>query len=997
MSGSRLGRAFLPVMLLIFTASGFAGLIYESIWSHYLKLFLGHAAYAQTLVLAIFMGGMALGAWLASRFSPRWRDPLLAYGLIEAAIGAISLFFHEGFVGLTAWAHADVIPVLGAPEAIQAFKWTLAAALILPQSVLLGMTFPLMTGGVLRVRPQSSGYAIAMLYFTNSLGAAVGVLASGFYFIAAVGLPGALIAAAIVNLAVAAAVVLLRPRDAAAASAAPAPAAARRTPGLRLLLAVSLLTGLSSFLYEIGWIRMLSLVLSSSTHSFELMLAAFILGLAFGGLWVRKRIDSARDTVRLLAWVQIAMGVAALATLPVYGSTFHVMEAAMRALSRNEAGYMVFNLVSSGIALLVMFPAAFCAGMTLPLITASLLRRGAGERAVGQVYAANTAGAIAGVALAVHVGLPFLGLKGLIVAGAAIDLALGVVLLWSVPAASWFRPALACIAVLAAVTWGVQLDAHRMASSVYRLGTLPTPAQQKIELQVDGKTATVSVVRNDNALALLTNGKSDGAIRVDSPEPSDDEIMMTLLGALPQLLAPDAKRAANIGFGTGMSTHVLLASQTLESVDTIEIEPQMVRAAQLFRPHNSRAFDDPRGRVHFEDAKTYFSARQARYDVIVSEPSNPWVSGVSGLFSTEFYRDIRRYLREGGLLLQWVHAYEMTPALFATIVRALAANFSDFELWMASHGDLIIVAANGGAVPRPDPRALDNPRLAAEFARFRIRTMDDLLLHRIAGARVLAPYFDTYGVPANSDFNPILDLNAPRARFMRASAEDMTQIFETGLPLVELFDPQASVPRAAGITAGPRTWLRRAAYAQQGTAIASFLLAGDVSGLPGLASALANDVLLVRAALVECRIAIPATTARDALASIAWLVNVHLPRAKREPLWKALLASRCAAQSGTVPWLELHAAVAAANPESMARTSAALLEKPADLPGELLGRVLGARVSALLLMNQTAQAQRELNQQRGKVGNAASTQAIYRVLLGQIDLRAGTVGSGDKN
>jgi spermidine synthase len=980
MSAERARRFFLPAMLVVFTASGFAGLIYESIWSHYLKLFLGHAAYAQTLVLAIFMGGMALGAWGASKLSPRWRDPLMAYAVIEAVIGALSLGFHDVFVSTTAWAHAEVIPALGAPAAVQAFKWTLASLLILPQSVLLGMTFPLMTGGVLRARPESSGYSIAMLYFTNSLGAAVGVLASGFYFIPAVGLPGALVAAGIVNLAVAAAVMLLRPRSQAAAPAAPRDAPARAS-GLGLLLMVSMLTGLSSFLYEISWIRMLSLVLGSSTHSFELMLSAFIFGLAFGGLWVRGRIDRSGDTVRLLAYVQVAMGVAALATLPLYGSSFLVMEATMHSLSRTEAGYLAFNLVSSAIALAVMFPAAFCAGMTLPLITASLLRRGAGERAVGQVYAANTAGAIAGVTLAVHVGLPLLGLKGTIIAGAAIDLALGLLLLVRSGAGVPFKTALASVAVLAFAMFGLELDAHRMASGVYRLGTLPTRAQQTIELQVDGKTATVSVVRNDNALALLTNGKSDGAIRMDGTEPTDDEIMMTLLGTLPQVLAPEARRVANIGFGTGMTTHVLLASQTIESVDTIEIEPQMVRAAQLFRPHNTRALDDPRSRVHFDDAKTYFSSTQARYDVIVSEPSNPWVSGVSSLFSTEFYRDVRRHLREGGLLLQWVQAYEMTPALFATIVRGLDANFSDFELWMPSQ------------VPRPDGRAFENPRLAAELARFRLRTLDDLLLHRIAGARVLAPYFETYGVPANSDFNPILDLNAPRARFMRASAEDVMAVFETGLPLLEMFDPQARVPAPADLTPGPRTWLRRAAYAQQASALAAYVRSGDPRGLPLLSAALANDVLLARAALVECKVAIPAITARDALSSIAWLVNVHLPRAEREPVWQALLESRCAAQSGVVPWLHFHAAVAGLSPGGMAKSAAALLEKP-DMPGELLGRVVGASVAGLLLSNQPAPAQRELNRFRGKVGNATATQAIYRILLGQIDLSAqgGTPG-----
>src|SRR5688572_14058939 len=430
-------KAFFPIVLLAFAASGFAGLIYESVWSHYLKLFLGHAAYAQTLVLAIFMGGMALGAWWCSRISGRWRDLLLAYALIEALIGLAALAFHAVFNGATAFAFDHVIPALGAPLAVQAFKWTLAAVLILPQSVLLGMTFPLLTAGVVRVRPDRSGHTIAMLYFTNSLGAGVGVLASGFYFIPEAGLPGTLIASGMINLAVAGAVILL-PRRTASAGVAfqadrPVVLSTENARRVRLLLVVAALTGASSFMYEIGWIRMLALVLGSSTHAFELMLSAFILGLAFGGLWVRRRIDTTGDTMRLLGFVQLAMGIAALATLPVYGGSFYAMQWLVNSLARTETGYAAFNVVSHAIALAVMFPAAFCAGMTLPLITKTLLGLGSGERGIGQVYAANTAGSIVGVLAAVHLGLPLLGVKGLIIAGAAIDLALAIVLLGAMP------------------------------------------------------------------------------------------------------------------------------------------------------------------------------------------------------------------------------------------------------------------------------------------------------------------------------------------------------------------------------------------------------------------------------------------------------------------------------------------------------------------------------------------------------------------------------------
>src|SRR6185503_1719445 len=174
-----------------------------------------------------------------------------------AAVGVASLFFHDVFVAGSALAFDRIIPALGSPGAVQAFKWSFAAALILPQSVLLGATFPLMTGGVLRLRPERAGYVVAMLYFTNSLGAAAGVLASGFYFIAAAGLPGTLAAAGVVNLAVAAAVMLVRPthEKASPAPAPSTPSTAGGPPRLTLLLAVAALTGASSFMYEIGWIR----------------------------------------------------------------------------------------------------------------------------------------------------------------------------------------------------------------------------------------------------------------------------------------------------------------------------------------------------------------------------------------------------------------------------------------------------------------------------------------------------------------------------------------------------------------------------------------------------------------------------------------------------------------------------------------------------------------------------------------------------------------------
>ncbi|MFV2058073.1 MAG: fused MFS/spermidine synthase, partial [Thiohalomonadales bacterium] len=301
---------------IIFAISGFSGLIYESIWSHYLKLFLGHAAYAQTLVLAIFMGGMAIGAWACAKYSGRWRNLLLYYAAVEALIGVAAIAFHPVFDQTVQFAYSSLLPSMESSEAAGIAKWLIAALLILPQSILLGTTFPLMTAGLIRRFPDDSGKTIGMLYFSNSIGAFFGVLVSGFLLIAWLGLPGTIIFAGILNIILAITVWRLSADQGQEQKKTQASPAIARNSVFFGLVAVAALTGAASFIYEIVWIRMLSLVLGSSTHSFELMLSAFILGLALGGLWIRHNIHRLRNLIKSLAIIQLAMGLLALATLP---------------------------------------------------------------------------------------------------------------------------------------------------------------------------------------------------------------------------------------------------------------------------------------------------------------------------------------------------------------------------------------------------------------------------------------------------------------------------------------------------------------------------------------------------------------------------------------------------------------------------------------------------------------------------------------------------------
>lgn len=785
------------LFFVLFSISGLSALIYESIWTRYLKLFLGHAAYAQTLVLAIFMGGMAIGAWLAGKHSQRWRSLLLSYAVVEGIIGVLALGFHSAFVFLIDKAHFEIIPALGSVALVHAFQWSAAALLILPQSILLGMTFPLMCGGVLRRYPSDPGRSVATLYFCNSLGAAIGVLIAGFWLVSKFGLPGTILTAGLMNI-VLALVAWLSVRSGIGDGPANAPRLSRaiveQPSWYRPLLLIAAVTGLSSFIYEIAWIRMLSMVLGSATHSFELMLSAFILGLALGSLWVRRHIDRARDSLGFLAFVQIAMGMLALFTLVAYGSTFEAMKWILGAVNRSDNGYVVFMLVSHAIAFGIMFPATFCAGMTLPLITHTLIQRGAGERAIGSVYAANTMGAILGVFFAVHIAMPMLGLKGAISVGAALDIGIGLIILWVLRSARsrvvLSASAMVGIGALVTTLLWVQLDPRKMASGVYRYAHATLPESTEILFHRDGKTATVNLAKNpDGVVIISTNGKPDASIAIASPNtPSPDEVTMALAGALPIALRPQARTAANIGMGSGLTTHTLLSSPRLEAVDTIEIEAAMVEGAKGFGSRVERAFSDPRSKIYIDDAKTFFSSHNKRYDIIVSEPSNPWVSGVASLFSDEFYRVIRRHLTPNGVLVQWLQVYEIDMSLMASVVKAMSRHFSDYVIYTTDSSNILVLTTNGTPLGEPDDYIFEEGALAAELRRANINYMGDLTIRRIGSRTALDPLFQSYGVPVNSDFFPFVELNAPKARFQNRDAVALVSLPLAPIPFLQVLD-----------------------------------------------------------------------------------------------------------------------------------------------------------------------------------------------------------------
>ncbi len=907
------------------------------------------------------MGGMALGSWVCSRYSVRWKNLLVGYALTEGIIGLFALGFHAFFVLTVQLSYNSIIPQFGSPAAANAYKWIVSGLLIAPQSVLLGMTFPLMSAGVLRVWPQNQGRTISLLYFTNSIGAAAGVLASGFLFIRLVGLPGTIQLAGLINLCLALFVWrLVKRQDAQAINNNDSTDKRLTQPTGNqyfLFLFAAFITGAASFIYEISWIRMLSLVMGSSTHAFELMLSAFILGLAFGGLWIQHWIDRIAVPARYLAAVQVVMGLFALSTLALYGTTFDIMRWLVNTIDRSSTGYILFNLSGNAIALLIMLPATFCAGMTLPLITYALIKQGHGERSIGAVYAANTIGAIVGVFFAIHVGLPIFGLKGLITIGAGCDIALGIMLFWVAAAyTSSRKPAIITaisVCAVAAAFFLFNLDPYKMASEVFRTGELMTPADIEFKYYRDGKTATISTFleRHTGIMAINTNGKTDASINMAlNGVPSGDEPTMILAAVLPMAFYPDARTVANIGLGSGLTTHTLLGNPRLQRVDTVEIEGFVVEAAKYFRPRVELVYTDPRSAIFIDDAKTFFSVHKEKYDIIISEPSNPWVSGVSGLFSEEFYRRLKQNLTENGLFVQWIHLYEINTDIVISVLKAVSRHFSDFVIYAAHDRDMLIIAKKNGQLEDFDRSVFKLPAITTALERVYIKGVQDMELRKIGNRKFLNAMIESYPIRANSDYYPVVDQSAARARFLQSNAYGFHNLSNNLLPALEML--QGSGPSwTTTDVAFPSLYVKSQSIFTA-MALRDYSLHGNFGPRYGnVPRNVQQQALEFRNLFYQCRSQSDRIDRHAGLFNASVSMVPYLRPQELEAVWKKMEAGPCvrSLSSAEKNWIALFKAIGRRDAVAMVRGAKSVLENEQGLGARELQFLVASGMTGSLM------------------------------------------------
>jgi predicted membrane-bound spermidine synthase/tetratricopeptide (TPR) repeat protein len=774
----------LRTVIALFFLSGAIGLVYEVVWAKLLGAVLGHTGLAHAVVLATFMGGLAIGnAWLG-RLADRAKSQLTLYGWLEIGVGLFAALSPVLLAGLSA-GYVQVVKATGLTgNGLLAAKIAVAALALLPPTILMGGTLPALGRFTTRsmATMQSS---IARLYFLNSFGAVAGSLVAGFLWIPSLGLDRTLMLGAVLNVAVGMAAIVIGKRIAEVQpELAPEPEArlaedAGRVYGagpVRLMLVAVAFSGFVSLAFEVAWIRLLSLVLGSSTFSFSLMLAAFVGGIATGSWLVHKGLAPGKDPFAQFGWAQAGIALSVLLTLPFYERLpLWVMQLGAM-VPRAEGTFLLFEGFKFAVCFLLMLAPATCIGMTLPLAT-RVVTRAVGEvgTRVGMVFSLNTFGNLTGALLAALVMLPALGLRGTILTGVAINLTLAgaVALAVAGRTVKGFATAavpLAAFAVYVAAVPG--WDMRMLATGTYRhtaaavLLKSEDPWKEAGDFEHlfhhDDASASIDVTRRGENVTLSTNGKADASSR-------NDMGTQKLLGHLPLVLHPDAKDVMIVGLGSGATAGAVL-THPVQAVDVVEISPGVVEANRFFKDVSRDALADPRTRLHLEDAGGFLRLSNRQYDVLISEPSNPWVAGIGNLFSADFYEEATRHLKPGGLMVQWFHLYEMDNETLKLVLRTFTQRFPHVALWQVQQADVVLIGSHQPIDPGAAGMAarMRSPEVAKDLASIGVRRLPTLLAMQMASdATVRRMAGDG---PVNTELRPILEYQAPRAFFMNASA-----------------------------------------------------------------------------------------------------------------------------------------------------------------------------------------------------------------------------------
>jgi len=738
---------------LCFVVSGATGLIYEVLWARMLGLVFGATTLAVSTVLAAFMGGLALGSALAGKFARRIQRPLSTYGWMEIGVAAYALLVPFLF-RLVDHVYALIWQQLHPGNfAFSVWRFTLSGLVLLVPTTLMGATLPVLAVALVRSSTRDAN-SVTRLYACNLVGAIFGTLVAGFVLLPLLGVRTTIAVAAVLNVLVGVVAISLQRSTVIEETPELEPSISPATSS-RFWLFAALASGFVTISTQVSWTRILTMIIGSSTYAFSIVVALFLIGLALGAWLVAlkdqsQRLRSAILIVEVLTVVSVLLSLFVLNKTPVVLITL-----GLKLQISSWLGLLLLQIFCA--TLLILVPAVLM-GMVMPLV---LVWAGSEPARVGRSYAVNTIGAIAGAFVTGFLLIPKTSTRFTLLFAATCCLVVACVAYR--PAEPVRDPALKrALAIglipflvilifivappmnLADLSIGaydslVRVLAQTREGASDQADTDEQPVHELLMYR-EGPTATVSVRRDQNTLSLAINGRTNA-----SDSPFDMPTQVTL-GQLPVLIAPNIDNGLIIGYATGITMGAMLQS-AVKSVTCVELEPGTVEASRYFEHVNNRPLEDPRAKLIIDDARTFLRVTPNRYDMIVSEPSHPWVPGVANLFTQEFFELGRERLNDEGIFVQWVQIYQLSTESLRSVLATYQQVFPHvlvFRVGGLNKGkDLLLVGSK---------QPLNVDRLGGEIRDWFV--CDETKLGpAVAGAKI------------NTDDNMHIEMTVPREAF----------------------------------------------------------------------------------------------------------------------------------------------------------------------------------------------------------------------------------------
>jgi spermidine synthase len=713
------GRLNLAVICACFALSGVSALVYQMAWTRQFALVFGTSELAVAAVLAAYMGGLALGAWLIEKRIRGINRPVLWYAGLEAGIAVAALIM----IPLGLWlAETTLVAVFGGqPEPPSAslsgtslFYLISAFAVLLVPTTLMGATLPLLTRHTVHSE-QQIGRRIGLLYTCNTAGAVCGALMGALELLPRYGLHTTIWIAAAINLLVGLLALTLSKTSAnEVISDIATPVGETTETGWPLraaaiwVLPLMLLSGAVSFLHEVLWTHMLGHVLGSSVYAFGVMVASFLAGIALGGglgAWLaRTREWAAR-------WLTAAELGAAVAAMYAWHGIQQISPTVNTLTQRVQFGF------------LLLFPLAFAIGLTYPLAVRVLARSVVDAApASARVYAWNTVGAILGAIAGGFIIVPALRYEG------AVQLAVLASCVLAVAAAfALFRPAKWFgVPALAAAVAAIALFKPAVPEALLRYSPLPVSGQGDLLYYDVGRSAAVTVLRQGDQFSVRTNGLPEASI--DAAGTIPQLYVEAWMAPLAVLARPRTEDMLIVGFGGGRVVEAVPPS--VRNVDVIELEDKVVDANQSIAARRLRnPLGDTRVNMILNDARGALQLTDKQYDAIVSQPSHPWTAGASHLYTREFMQQARDHLKPGGVFVQWMNVDYLDESLLRSLVATLNAVYPHVRVYRPAPPTLLFLASESIIAPEQQINATRGAIAAApmHYARMGLNVVEDLL------------------------------------------------------------------------------------------------------------------------------------------------------------------------------------------------------------------------------------------------------------------------------